>query len=606
MPRNDSGPSSSPKRGEGRTKSQLPSGANAPSRLARAQSLGIEWLEERVLLAVAPSLSGPLVTFTGDGSGNNLLLAVNAGQLEYSVDGGSTFSTDLDPSVAGTQSLTLSALMRINVNLGTGANSLSLDASLVSALGTQVAVDESGAAGGQVAFNGQSVLTFTDVPSIVENVLSTADGSSTPPSLSSSTLTLNSPSPSDFIHVADSGNGSSVVSSGNPSSPFPSVRFANTGLSALSLNPGGGNASSTSGDAAIAIDTLEPGFDAAVVVNAPDQVNLLNIHAPGGLTVNATTSITAGPAIADQRQAPVSNWTPNATYASVPQASTTGSGAGMTVSISVGANGQPVASLVNFGSGYDPGDFATFDPPNGVGTPIMVEVNTTPDVHQTTQPSAMEPWTPNSTFTNVLQASTTGSGTGMLATITVNAYGDPTVTVTNSGVGAQIGDTVAFDAPDGVGTPVTIQVQPVYGNPSSSSNSFTTWTPNQFWTTVPQSATSGIGTGMSAYVTVDSNGVPTANVHDVGVTIPDTWTPNQHLTNVAQASTTGSGTGMTATITVPSDGIHGDRRRRGIGIPDRRHGHVQPAGYDRHPRNLSGPAGPLSKPADECVHEVDR
>ncbi len=598
---------------------------------------GLEQLEERTLLSVIPTLLGDQVAFQGDNTGNDLVLAVNAGTLEYSDDGGATFSADLNLNIPGVQSLTIDRSTMIDVNLGTGVNTLTIDASLQSALAalsgaallddpsgtsdtllgpaatnqwtisgansgvldgaiyfqsvpnltgvsggtnnftfqaggtlsgtltsefessSQVSLSgriaatetftETGPTSGQVTFDGQSIVSYSGVPSIV-------DKSEKAPGSTTRTLTINTPTASDHIHIEDQGLGLSVVKSDSSSTQFPSVAFENAGLTALDLNPGGGNSSSTSGDATLAIDPLESSFQAPVVVNAPDQITLLNIRSPAGLTVTAATSITAGPAIGDQQQVPISelsNWTPNRSYPLLDQASTTGSGTGMVVSVNVGPSGEPVATLVNFGSGYDPNDRVTFDPPNGRGAPITLEVNTTPVVQQVSQPSAFDLWTPNQSYTDLPQVSTTGSGTGMLADITIDQNGDPTVTVVNQGVGARIGDTVAFDPPDGVGTPVTAQVQPVFTNPTPSS-SFQTWTPNLVWTTVPQSATSGIGTGMSAYITVDKNGDPTATVHDIGVTIPDPWTSSATFTNVAQASTTGAGTGMTANITVNAAG----------------------------------------------------
>src|SRR5262249_43103247 len=138
-------------------------------------------------------------------------------------------------------------------------------------------------------------------------------------------------------------------------------------------------------------------------------------------------------------------------------------------------------------------DVVTFNPPDGHGTPLSVEVTSVPDLHQVTQPTNLEKWTANKTFTNVPQASTTGSGTGATATITVDALGNPTAIVTNLGGGTQVGDTLSFNPPDEVGTPIDVLVKPTLS--FTPPKDFINWTPKQFWTTVPQSSTSGSGTG---------------------------------------------------------------------------------------------------------------
>ena len=88
----------------------------------------IERLEDRRLLSVGVGLTGTVATFTGDGSNDNLLLEVTGGGLiEYSTNGGTSWSTDLDTGTAGTQTLLASAATGIAVNLGGGDDSLTLD-----------------------------------------------------------------------------------------------------------------------------------------------------------------------------------------------------------------------------------------------------------------------------------------------------------------------------------------------------------------------------------------------------------------------------------------------------------------------------------------------
>ena len=66
-------------------------------------------------------------------------------------------------------------------------------------------------------------------------------------------------------------------------------------------------------------------------------------------------------------------WTKGASFESVPATSTTGGGTGMTVAITVDADGNPGATLVNGGTGYKSGDRISFAPPDGVGDPLNVQ-----------------------------------------------------------------------------------------------------------------------------------------------------------------------------------------------------------------------------------------
>ena len=130
----------------------------------------------------------------------------------------------------------------------------------------------------------------------------------------------------------------------------------------------------------------------------------------------------------------------------------------------------------------------------------------------------------------------------MTANIVVDAMGNPAATVTNQGTGAQAGDYVVFDPPDKVGTPVRIRVLPVLSNPPLPSD-FTKWTPDKILTTVPTTFTSGTGTGLTAFITVDANGNPVATVHDAGDVAQNLWTPNLSLTPFPPTPRAGLGTG---------------------------------------------------------------
>ncbi len=529
----------------------------------------MERLEDRIHLSITATLNGSVATFTGGSQGNNLILAASADVLEFSVNNGTTFSEELTTS-SGEQTLSITSAVTIDVDLGTGTNQLTIDDSLMQALlasggasltysgnssdrlvgpDVQNTWTVTGPGAGGADGNLDGVVQFTSVQTLTGSGLgdplilqgsytqetfsesSPSAGqvyldSTTTPSFSyaglgniidnstgqARSLTINTPSASDSLDVQSAGNAMAVVQSGaSGGAGFESVTFDDDMVSSLNLGPGQGAATPGTGTATLDVSPLDTKFQANVTVNPIDQLNIGSVNAPAGFVVDSPSSITLGPAITNQQQLAHDDWTAGRSYTNVPQASTTGSGTGMTVNIQVGANGAPVATLSSFGSGYDPGDIVTFAAPNGIGTPIEVEVETIPALTQVSYPSGFVPWTASKTFKNVPMASTDGSGTGMQSTIVVDSNGDPSVTISNTGSGYAIGDDVTFNPPDGAGTPVTIQVQPVLAPPVLPAG-FTPWTGNQDWTSVAASGTSGAGSGLTANITVDGHGSPTPTV----------------------------------------------------------------------------------------------
>ena len=437
-------------------------GARDRKRLQRGRALfGFEYLEDRLLLAIAVSLNGSQVQFTGDSNGNDLRLGVAGGLLEYSVDQGTTFLQDLDTSLPGVQSLGITSSTVIDVSLGGGKNSLTIDSTLNAALVAASATLNDQGTGGHDTLIGPAVDSTWSITGANAGTLNTAThfagvanltGSApnndtfslaptgslsglitggqggadsliiqarpyaagtynlTGPNAGTATLdtttvsfsnietiadastmtgrtvTLKLPTASDHVHVVDAGGAQATIRSDNtPAATFPNVTIADAGLAALSLNPYGSappptdpqNPPAVSGMATLAVDPLDPTFTASVSMNVPDQVTLLGVNSPGGLTVNAATSITAGPAIGDQKQLPHSDWTPGKTYANVGAASTTGSGTGMTVTIAVSASGLPTATLTN-SARVTTARHRHVRYPGGVGTPISVQVTSSP------------------------------------------------------------------------------------------------------------------------------------------------------------------------------------------------------------------------------------
>ena len=100
-------------------------------RRRRLISVGYEALEKRLLLAVTPSISSSEVTFSGDGSADDLYLQVGVNQnLQYRTDDQSPWIdlTGVQPGITETQ---------ITVDLKDGADALYLDESFVTAMESQ-------------------------------------------------------------------------------------------------------------------------------------------------------------------------------------------------------------------------------------------------------------------------------------------------------------------------------------------------------------------------------------------------------------------------------------------------------------------------------------
>ena len=111
-------------------------GRHKPSR--RLLEANVESLEARVLLSVSPvNLTANSVEFTENVAENDALyLRLNADTLEFSQTGAAnSYSSDLDTSQSGVQSLILAADTRIDINLGFGDDTIVIDESLRDAIG---------------------------------------------------------------------------------------------------------------------------------------------------------------------------------------------------------------------------------------------------------------------------------------------------------------------------------------------------------------------------------------------------------------------------------------------------------------------------------------
>jgi len=106
--------------------------ASAPRQNHR--SLAVEPLEARRLLSITPELHGIGVEFMGDDASDSLFLQASPeGLLEFSQTGlANSFTSDLNPDAAGDQIFKLTEGFTITVDLSSGDDLLSLDASLIS------------------------------------------------------------------------------------------------------------------------------------------------------------------------------------------------------------------------------------------------------------------------------------------------------------------------------------------------------------------------------------------------------------------------------------------------------------------------------------------
>src|SRR5262249_21759092 len=97
------------------------------------------------------------------------------------------------------------------------------------------------------------------------------------------------------------------------------------------------------------VGTARPfGFGDTLTFNPPDS------DPRGAPVVMRVVPVLAGPAV------PANKWTPNKTWDSVAQSSTTGSGTGLNVTVATDASGVPTVTLHDQGSGYKQFDQITF------------------------------------------------------------------------------------------------------------------------------------------------------------------------------------------------------------------------------------------------------
>src|SRR4051812_43020706 len=99
-----------------------------PRTIRRRQTLDFLSLENRIVPAWTVSLSGNTCSFIGDGSDDSLTLSVDSGKLTHNLSGqGGLFNQyDLNPNVAGEQSLLVNAITSLTVNGNGGYDYITL------------------------------------------------------------------------------------------------------------------------------------------------------------------------------------------------------------------------------------------------------------------------------------------------------------------------------------------------------------------------------------------------------------------------------------------------------------------------------------------------
>ncbi|MBK8017278.1 MAG: LEPR-XLL domain-containing protein [Betaproteobacteria bacterium] len=288
-------------------------------------------------------------------------------------------------------------------------------------------------------------------------------------------------------------------------------------------------------------------------------------------------------------------WTRGLTHRLVGATSTSGSGDGMVVDISVDASGNVSATLVDIGEDYVVGDTVTFDEPDR-----------NPDGGDDLSTNGSVTFTLVASHKGVRPAETSGDGEGMTVDIDVDASGTLTVSMDSPGARYAVNDTVTFNDP--------LETFDPFGQDNTAEVTVTAWAGNilvegrhqftsasafQFYdaidteplVTVDGATLRGENITIRAVAnsinepgedevvgqTVDDLGLGglddlnaffgmvkatstaqagvAAAVVTSGLTQAGTWTGDLSHARVAATSTSGSGTGMLADIEVDGDGL---------------------------------------------------
>ena len=129
------------------------------------------------------------------------------------------------------------------------------------------------------------------------------------------------------------------------------------------------------------------------------------------------------------------NWQISKTHTAMVQTSTSGSGTSATFDITTDNSGLPTVAVNAGGSNYVVGDTVTITEPTAILTVYS------------TLPTPSGAWEENKSHTNVVQTSTTGSGTGVSVNITTDGNGQPSFLLVSGGSGYANNEQVTFTDP---------------------------------------------------------------------------------------------------------------------------------------------------------------
>lgn len=248
------------------------------------------------------------------------------------------------------------------------------------------------------------------------------------------------------------------------------------------------------------------------------------ITEPTGSILNQTSAISC-------------DWQPNLSHTALTQCQTSGSGIGASYNVTTDNSGQPTFSLNNIGQGYKIGDTLTI---LDAGTTDSTATLTITCAHDSYISNVFQI---NQTHTEIAQTSSSGSGTNATFDITTDSGGLPTFAVNCGGSSYAVGDTITVTEPTGI-----LTVFSTLPTPSGA------WEPNQSYTSVSQTSTTGSGTGATVNITTDAAGNPSFTLVTAGAGYAQTdqlvFTDSGNTSNTATLVVTSTITQQTAVLSV--------------------------------------------------------
>ena len=231
----------------------------------------------------------------------------------------------------------------------------------------------------------------------------------------------------------------------------------------------------------------------------------VSINSGGSGYISADTIVFSDPSglvtgLSDTTPTPTAAWQISQLHGNISPTSTSGSGTDITFDILTDSDGNPTFSILKGGKGFKINDTILVTDPGDTTNTATVTVLSARDSY------ISGAWKPSQSHTGLAQTSTSGSGTSATFDATTDANGDPTVTIDEVGSGYAVADTVVITEPSDI---LTLAAIPI---PSGL------WQGSQSHTAVPQTSTSGDGTGATFDITTDGAGNLTAVTINAGGT----------------------------------------------------------------------------------------